>query len=110
LENIEYYNMIWSEEGGRVDKVFDRFRNLCPILSDNCEEKEIQGKILILRGISSIMDRTKKIYDVELEIEITSSCKSLNNYLYEISNYYSSGLESQEWSWEKSQIEQARID
>ena len=110
MENIEYYNKRWGEDEGQMDRAYDRFRNLCPILSRNCEEKEKQAKILILRGIAGIMVQTKDIYDVELDHDITRSCKDLNMHLYNISKKYSMDLRPNEWSSERSQIERALIN
>ena len=110
MENIEYYNKRWGEDEGRMDRAYDRFRNLCPILSTNCEEKEKKAKMLILRGIAGIMVQTKDIHDVEMDEDITESCKDLNKHLYNISKKYSMDLRPNEWSSERSQIERALIN
>jgi len=110
-ETLDYYNELWGGDESKIREAYNRFRDLCPIMSSGgCEEKEVKVKIIILRGIADVMFYTKKVYDNTLDIDITKSCKNLNEHLYAIHQYYSRDLNVSKWDSEKRQIESAHID
>ena len=109
-KNLDYFSVLWGEDNGKIGKAYERFHNLCPNMSEDCSDQEVQVKIIVLRGIANVMVYTIKAYDNNLDIDIRRKSRDLNNHLYESSLYFSRDLSTNQWNSEKNQIDRAHIN